>query len=596
MSPEQDVKRHRGCESSYQFIPMMTRILDGPIGQVMTMAPDIQIHDINNDYRQQIHEMVTHYEQRIHKIQPAKGIQCPINTEGSPVKQKPYRRSIYKQQKADEIIQELLNQDIIEHSRSPWASPILLVPKKTGEFRMCIDYRELNKQTVADAHPLPNLQDIITKIGVTRPIVFTVIDLKGGFHQLEISKEDRHKTAFITQDGLYQYKRLPFGLKNAPSQFQRYLQRILQEHIRQGYVLVYIDDIIIFSPTTQQHLQHLQAVLDTLAESNINFRRDKCTFMATKVNYLGHEFSKEGITPNKHNLKAIERLRPPTSLTELQALLGLLNYYASFIPDRALRMINMLTLLKKNTPFIWTSRMTTELEETKTFLLQQPLLAFPDTTKPYILYTDASAYAIGWILLQEQHQQTVIIRMGARTLTKTEQKASTIDRELIAILTAIKTTSYLIEGHETTLYTDHRPLTAALKDIPCNPRNARIITVILRYKLQIKYCPGKLNLVADALSRLTADKPIIITATQQEQPVTNLTNSGLVALPTIQATPIEYGTVITLPNRINVPYWRIPGYQQQQVTDDLIMCDIIISIANYQDIYYLPEMMKYGKG
>ena len=343
---------------------------------------------------------------------------------------------------------------------------------------------------------------MIAKIGQINPHCFSLIDLKGGFNHLQIRNHHKAKTAFITQNGLYQYKRLPFGLRNGPAQFQRYLSGVLQPLIDDGNLLVYIDDIIVFTNDIHKHLTILQRLFDLLAANNIQVHPLKCTFLAKVVNYLGHTLSADGISPNQHNLDAITNLASPTNLKELQALLGLINYYNKFIDNKADKTKHMRKLLMTDTTFNWTTDMEQEFRILQSLLLQKPILAYPHLDLPFVIYTDASGHGLGWILTQNIDGTERIIKMGSKSLTSSERNASTIDRELMGILIAIRQCNYLLEGRNTIVYTDYRPLTYALKEQPCNARNARVIGLLLDYGLTIKYLPGKDNIVADALSRL----------------------------------------------------------------------------------------------
>lgn len=242
-------------------------------------------------------------------------------------------------------------------------------------------------------------------------------------------------------------------------------------------------------------------------------RTDKCYFFMCTVKYLGHTLSADGIQPAQATLETLQQLTSPTTLKELQAALGLINYYRKFLPDMAQQTFHMRALLQKNAVYEWTDLHEQEFRYLLTQLLKKPLLHYPCMDLPFVLYTDASAHGVGWILTQRHddpdttHSTEVIVRMGSKSLTTGERNASTIDRELLGILKAMRDCHYLIDGHSVVVFTDHKPLTYALKEQPCNDRNARVINLLLQYRVVIKYLKGKDNVVADALSRLTIRHP-----------------------------------------------------------------------------------------
>ena len=485
-------------------------------------------HELTSGQKKRLDDMLKWYEDNVNPLLPAKDGYCTINTkEGPYVAQKAYKQSYDKEKKTEKLIDEMILRGYARRSQgSSNASPLILVEKKTDinlmdltpeelekirqsvdGTRLVVDYRQLNEITYPDAHPLRHGRNLLTQIGRSLSNCFTVMDLKSGFMQLKVVEEDIHKTAFISHHGLWEFLRMPFGLRNAPAQFQRYVEAKFADIIKDGHVLIYIDDLIIYTPDIESHFRELQRVLDRMVENNIIIKTTKCVFFQKKVNYLGHQISRDGLEPKESNIEVIKKLTPPTNLVELQAFFGLLNYYLDFIFNFVPRTKTMRQLLKKDVEWQWTKQCQEEFDTIINEMVQGPLLKFPEGNKPFNLYTDASDYGVGYVLTQGKGTEENIIKMGSKSLTSGERNASTIDRELIGMLEAVRGCFYYIDGREFTIYTDHKPLTFALKEKPCNARNARVIEMLLQHNVKIKYIPGKTNKLADALSRLVPKNP-----------------------------------------------------------------------------------------
>lgn len=429
---------------------------------------------------------------------------CIKTTDNIPVYIKPYRLPFESQKEVQKQVEDLLEQGIIRPSTSPWSSPILIVPKKSDasgkkKYRMVVDYRRLNDKTIDDRYPLPNITEILDKLGKCQ--YFTTLDLASGFHQIQMNEEDKCKTAFSTPRGLYEYNRLPFGLKGAPPTFQRVMDNILRG-VQNEKCIVYMDDIIIYSVSLQEHVERLRAVFDCLRTANFKIQMDKSEFLRKEVAFLGHVVTPEGVLPNPAKIEAVIKYPIPKTTREIKAFLGLIGYYRRFIKDFAKITKPLTKCLKKEAKIIHDTEFIKSFETCKKLLVNHPILQYPDLTKPFIVTTDASNFAIGAVLSQGEVGKDRPVCYASRTLNASEQKLSTIEKELLAIVWATKYFRPYLYGRKFIIYTDHRPLSWLfnLKDPNSKLQRWRIKMDDLDYKIIHK--PGKLNLNADALSRI----------------------------------------------------------------------------------------------
>lgn len=432
-----------------------------------------------------------------------------------PVYTKSYRYPFFHREEVQRQIGKMLDQGIIRPSNSPWSSPIWVVPKKLDasgqkKWRLVIDYRKLNEKTVDDRYPIPNITDILDKLG--RCQYFTTLDLASGFHQIEVNQKDIQKTAFNVEGGHYEFVRMPFGLKNAPATFQRVMDNVLRKYI--GVTcLVYMDDIIIFSTSLQEHLENLSKILETLREYNLKIQIDKCEFLQKEVAFLGHIVTPEGVKPNPAKIKVIREWPLPKNEKELRGFLGVLGYYRKFIKDFAKIAKPLTQQLRKDETINHTKEFISAFEKCKYILSSSQVLQYPDFNQKFILTTDASNYALGAVLSQGNIGRDKPIAYASRTLTKTEEKYSTIEKELLAIDWACKYFRPYLYGRKFTLFTDHKPLTYALNLKTPNDRLIRWKLRLEEFDYDIQYRPGKQNVVADGLSRIPAE----VNANDQEE-------------------------------------------------------------------------------
>lgn len=432
-----------------------------------------------------------------HRIRTADNI--PIHT-------KSYKYPQIFENEVQEQVRKMLNDGIIRESISPYTSPVWVVPKKADasgkkKFRLVIDYRKLNEKTINDRYPIPEITDILDKLG--RACYFSTIDLVSGFHQIQLENEDIEKTAFSVNGGKYEFTRMPFGLKNAPATFQRVMDCILRECIGK-FCFVYMDDIIIFSPSLQQHKNDLSKILGKLKDANLKIQLDKCEFFRKEVQFLGHTVTENGVKPNSDKIKAISSWPIPRTEKDLRQFLGILGYYRRFIKDFAKLVKPLTNLLRKDTEIIITPEIIECFEKCKKILTLDPILIHPDFSKEFILTTDASDFAIGAVLSQGTIGKDRPIAYASRTLNKTEERYSTIEKELLAIVWAIKEFRHYLYGRKFKLYTDHQPLTYSLTN--ANNKIIRWRLALEEFDYEIIYKPGKQNVVADALSRIKTEE------------------------------------------------------------------------------------------
>ena len=296
--------------------------------------------------------------------------------DSSPIKQRPYRAPQVTRKLIEDQLQSMIEQGICVPSQSPWSSPVVMVKKKDGTMRFCVDYRKLNEVTKKDSYPLPRIDDTLDALGGSA--FFSTLDLKSGYWQVELDDESREKTAFVTHSGLYEFLVLPFGLTNAPSTFER-LMDIVLNRLTWKIALIYIDDIIVFSKSFDEHLHHLEIVFQRLREAGIKLKPSKCDFGKSEVNFLGHVITKDGVMPDPEKIRAVKEFPIPTSVRELRSFLGLAQYYKRFVKDysKIAATLNSLTG-KKGNSFQWTPECDQAFNKIKEALTNPPILSYPD--------------------------------------------------------------------------------------------------------------------------------------------------------------------------------------------------------------------------
>ena len=320
-----------------------------------------------------------------------------IQTVGDPICQRAYRTPLLKRQAISKAVDDMLTQGIIQPSCSPWASPVTLVPKADGSIRFCVDYRKLNQVTKKDRYPLPQLADIHD--GMVGATIFSTIDLKSGFHQINVDPNDREKTAFICHKGLFEFVRMPFGLANGPSHFQRIMDYVFRDLLG-VCVMVYIDDIVIYSKSMSEHLSHLETVFNRLSQHGLQVKAEKCKFALTEIKLLGFVLDQRGIRANPEKTSAISSMPDPRTVKQVRSFLGMTGYYRQCIPHYAELPQPLTALTKKRRRFDWNSQCQAAFDSLKRALVSDSIFRYPRVDLPYKLYTDASDLCVGAILCQ----------------------------------------------------------------------------------------------------------------------------------------------------------------------------------------------------
>ena len=377
---------------------------------------------------------------------------------------------------------------------------MIFVPKKNGKLRMCIDYRALNKLTIKNRYPIPRIEDLIDQVQGCK--VFSKIDLCSGYHQVRLEPEDCEKTAFRTRYGLYEYVVLPFGLTNAPATFMNTMNHVLHEYL-DVFCVVYLDDILVYSRSWQEHKEHLQKIFQVLKEQKLYVSDKKCSLGCTRVEFLGHEISAAGIGVLQDKIQVIKDWPIPRNLKELRSFLGLANYYRKFIKDFSSKALPLTSLLKKAAEWRWTEEATAAMDSLKKALSAAPVLLIPDPSKKFELTTDASDYAVGAILTQDQGNGQQPVAYESRKLNPAELNYATHEKELLAIVHALRVWRHYLDAQDFVIHTDHAPLRYLQTQPQLSKRQARWMELLQEFKFEIKYRPGRDNVVADALSRAT---------------------------------------------------------------------------------------------
>ena len=422
-------------------------------------------------------------------------------TTDKPVKSRPYSQTPAARKETDVQIEHMLKHDIIEESTSQYHSPVVLVKKKNGSYRFAVDYRKLNSVTEGMSFPIPRIKEALDTIADSKAAIFSVLDLASGFWQVPLDPDTKHKTAFITHRGLYHFKRMPFGLMNAPMTYQMLMTKVLKE-LNWKIALIYIDDILVFSKSFEDHVQHLRLVFQKLREANLTLQPTKCYFASSRVKYLGHVISKHGIQVDPDNTAAVETFPTPRNVKQVRSFLGMCNYYRKFIKDYSKIAAPLSALLRKSTKFHWNSECGKSFNTLKTALLNAPILAFPDFSKQFVLSTDASDTAIGYILGQINPDNGLehVVSYGGRSLTACERKWHINEKEGLALVEAIKTFKSYLSTNKFIVYTDNLTVRWLNNNKDPTGKLGRWSLYLQSFNFEIVHRAGSKN-NADALSR-----------------------------------------------------------------------------------------------
>ena len=429
-----------------------------------------------------------------HKISIKPGEQAPHKP--------PYRINPNKVVELMKQVREKEAAGMIQRSNSPYCSPVVLAPKPDGSWRFCVDYRELNKVTIPDRMPLPRIDTILDALGGN--VFYSTMDLAAGFYQIGVDEESRPKTAFITPEGLYEWIRMPMGLSNSPATFQRAMNMVLSG-LNWITCIVYVDDIICFSETFNEHLERLEEVFIRLTGAGLTLKLKKCNFLAKEVEYLGHVVDAEGRRPHPRNLAALKNIPVPAgknAVTQVQGFVGLCNYYNSFIPAYSVTVEPLIRLTKKGIAFVWREEQQEAFDTLKSALLSAPLLRHPDFSKRFYVQTDACGYGLGAVLTQKYEDGQHPILYLSRSLSEAERKWAARELEALGVVWAVTKLRPYLEGAEFTVQTDHESLQWLMRtDTPGRLSRWALQLQEFLPQMEIEYRRGVDNGNADYFSR-----------------------------------------------------------------------------------------------
>ena len=409
-----------------------------------------------------------------------------------------YRMSQPELEELRRQLEDLLAKGYIQPSSSPYASPILLVRKPgSTALRMCVDYRQLNSATIKNAYPVPPLHECLDRMHGAK--IFTKLDLAQGFHQIRVAPESQKYTAFRCRYGLFEFKTMPFGLCNAPATFQRLMNNILMPFL-DSFCCVYMDDVLIFSKDEESHLKHVEQVLEVLRQHKLYARPHKCEFGVTSTRYLGHIVSAQGIHVDPAKIQAIVDWPVPKSCREVMQFKGLAEFYRRFVKDFS-RIAAPLSALTKHVEFTWGTAEQEAFDALKYALTHAPILAPPDYSKPFLVTCDSSGFAVGAVLSQGEGDDMRVVAFESRKMSDAETRYENHDKELLAVIHALKKWDFHLRGKKFVVVTDNWATKYIQTKPNLNHRQMNWMSTMQSFDFDIIHRPGKENVVADALSR-----------------------------------------------------------------------------------------------
>jgi hypothetical protein len=479
--------------------------------------------DLTWEQKHELDNLIESHFTNANDIGKAIGVEHKIVTSSEPIKQRYYPVSPVIQKHIDVELDKMLKEGVIERSKSAWSSPILLVKKKDGNYRFCVDFRKLNKVTERDAYPLPYVASILDRLRDARFI--TSLDIKSAYWQIPMAESSKPYTAFtVPNRGLFQFTRMPFGLHNAPATWQRLVDGILGPEL-EPYVFVYLDDVIICTDTYEQHMEVLKEVLKRLKESGLTLGKDKCNFCKPEMRYLGYVINSSGLLVDPEKVNAILRIPPPKSVGEVRRIIGMASWYRRFIPNFSTLIGPLTSLLKKNKKFVWDEFCDVAFSSIKDHLVSAPVLSCPDFNLPFTVQTDASGFGIGAVLSQTIDGEEHVICYISRSLAKNERMFSVTERECLAVLWSIEKLGPFLEGTRFSVITDHHSLVWLNKLEKPSGRLCRWAVKLQQYDFEIIHRKGKEHVVPDALSRsVPILDEILVTETPTESTINTRTD------------------------------------------------------------------------
>jgi len=484
---------------------------DGHLPEHITPMMESLPAELTLIQRQQVKALLTEYQDVFTgpdgKFGHTDLVQHRIDTGSqAPIKQPPRRTPMATRVIMDGQVKEMLDAGVIEPSSSAWASPVVLVKKKDGSHRFCVDYRRVNDITKKDAYPLPRLDDSVEAMGGAQ--WFSTLDLHSGYWQVEMDPQDKDKTAFTTRMGLYQFRVMPFGLTNAPATFERLMELVLTG-MQWEQLQVYLDDVIVFGKTFLIALYNLTMVFERFRKANLKMKVKKCRLFQPEVAFLGHIVSREGVKCDPAKIEVVANWPHPQSVTEVRSFLGFCTYYRRFIPHFSTVASAMTNLTRKSVAFEWTDECQLAFMRLKSSLMEAPVLAYPREKGQFILDTDASNTGIGGVLSQMQDGEEKVIAYGSKTLSKSERGYCTTYKELLAVIKFLKLFKTYLWGQPILVRTDHASLVWLKNFKEPEGMVARWLATLTSYDVTIQHRPGRRHVNADVLSRKTPNRPCV---------------------------------------------------------------------------------------
>ncbi|KAL0546687.1 hypothetical protein IC582_016599 [Cucumis melo] len=497
-----------GSRSLPQVISAMraSKLLSQGTWSILASVVDTREVDVSLSSEPVVRDYPDVFPEELPGLPPHREVEFAIELEPGtvPISRAPHRMAPAELKELKVQLQELLDKGFIRPSVSSWGAPVLFVKKKDGSMHLCIDYRELNKVTVKNRYPLPRIDDLFDQLqGAT---VFSKIDLRSGYHQLRIEDGDVPKTAFRSRYGHYEFIVMSFGLTNAPTVFMDLMNRVFREFL-DTFVIVFIDDILIYSKTEAEHEEHLRMVLQTLQNNKLYEKFSKCEFWLKQVSFLGHVVSKAGVSVDPAKIEAVTSWTRPSTVSEVRSFLGLAGYYRRFVENFSRIAIPLTQLTRKGAPFVWSKTCEDSFQNLKQKLVTAPVLTVPDGAGSFVIYSNASKKGLGCVLMQ----QGKVVAYASRQLKSHEQNYPTHDLELGAVVFVLKIWRHYLYGEKIQIFTDHKSLKYFFTQKELNMRQRRWLELVKDYDCEILYHPGKANVVADALSRKVSHSAALIT-------------------------------------------------------------------------------------
>lgn len=484
--------------SSPQFRRLYRRQGDDVCFQITMLQPETTTTDTTSLPRE-LQSMLLKYDslfQQQQSLPPRRDTDNHIHLlpQSSPINVRPYRYPHFQKREIELQVDMMLQKGLIQPSSSPFSSPVLLVRKQDGSWRFCVDYRALNAVTVKDRFPILTIDELLDKLGGT--CYFSKLDLLQGYHQIRMHEADIPKTAFRTHHGHYEFRVMSFGLCNAPSSFQSTMNTLFRPFLRR-FMIVFFYDILVYSASLQDYLQHLEITFQVLLQNQFVLKLSKCSFAQTQVEYLGHIVSQRGVEPVASKISVIQQWPTPRTTKALRSFLALAGFNRRFIRGYA-TIVAPLVKATTSEPLQWSSSAQIAFDCLKEALSTAPILALPDFTKPFTLETDASGVGMGAVLSQQGHP----LAFFSKPFTQKLLRSSMYVRELCAITTAVRKWRQYLLGHHFTIITDHRSLKELLGQVIQTPEQLMYMARLLGYDYDIEYRSGTCNQAVDALSRL----------------------------------------------------------------------------------------------